>query len=93
MNYFAQTWPGPPTSAEVARALPRGRAEPGAATCRRSTARRGSARARLRSATWSSNIAFDGRLPVPVLTMHTTGDGLVVPENEQAYRERRRPGR
>ena len=23
---------------------------------------------------------------VPVLTMHTTGDGLVVPENEQAYR-------
>ena len=32
------------------------------------------------------NIAFDGQLPVPVLTMHTTGDGLVVPENEQAYR-------
>jgi pimeloyl-ACP methyl ester carboxylesterase len=32
------------------------------------------------------NIAFDGRLRVPVLTMHTTGDGLVVPENEQAYR-------
>jgi pimeloyl-ACP methyl ester carboxylesterase len=32
------------------------------------------------------NIAFDGRLPVPVLTMHTTGDGLVVPQNEQAYR-------
>jgi pimeloyl-ACP methyl ester carboxylesterase len=31
------------------------------------------------------NIAFDGQLPVPVLTMHTTGDGLVVPENEQAY--------
>ena len=31
------------------------------------------------------NIAFDGRLPGPVLTMHTTGDGLVVPENEQAY--------
>jgi hypothetical protein len=24
---------------------------------------------------------------VPVLTMHTTGDGLVVPENEQAYAE------
>jgi hypothetical protein len=23
---------------------------------------------------------------MPVLTMHTTGDGLVVPENEQAYR-------
>jgi hypothetical protein len=32
------------------------------------------------------NISFDGQLPVPVLTMHTTGDGLVVPENEQAYR-------
>ena len=30
-------------------------------------------------------ISFDGQLPVPVLTMHTTGDGLVVPENEQAY--------
>ncbi len=32
------------------------------------------------------NIVFNGKLPVPVLTMHTTGDGLVVPENEQAYR-------
>jgi hypothetical protein len=32
------------------------------------------------------NIAFNGRIAVPVLTMHTTGDGLVVPENEQAYR-------
>jgi pimeloyl-ACP methyl ester carboxylesterase len=32
------------------------------------------------------NIVFTGRLPVPVLSMHTTGDGLVVPENEQAYR-------
>jgi pimeloyl-ACP methyl ester carboxylesterase len=32
------------------------------------------------------NIAFDGRISMPVLTMHTTGDGLVVPENEQAYR-------
>ena len=31
------------------------------------------------------NISFDGGLSVPVLTMHTTGDGLVVPENEQAY--------
>jgi pimeloyl-ACP methyl ester carboxylesterase len=30
-------------------------------------------------------ISFDGRLSVPVLTLHTTGDGLVVPENEQAY--------
>ena len=33
------------------------------------------------------NIIFDGRLSIPVLTMHTTGDGLVVPENEQAYRQ------
>jgi hypothetical protein len=33
---------------------------------------------------------------VPVLAMHTTGDGLVVPENEQAYRsavDRRGDGR
>ena len=41
------------------------------------------------------NIAFDGKLTIPVLTMHTTGDGLVVPENEQAYRsvvgQRQRP--
>ena len=34
----------------------------------------------------ADNIAFDGKLSVPVLTMHTTGDGLVVPENEEAYR-------
>jgi hypothetical protein len=33
----------------------------------------------------SRNIAFNGHISVPVLTMHTTGDGLVVPENEQAY--------
>ncbi len=31
------------------------------------------------------NISFTGRISIPVLTMHTTGDGLVVPENEQAY--------
>ena len=31
-------------------------------------------------------ITFDGKISIPVLTMHTTGDGLVVPENEQAYR-------
>jgi pimeloyl-ACP methyl ester carboxylesterase len=30
-------------------------------------------------------ISFDGHISIPVLTMHTTGDGLVVPENEQAY--------
>ena len=34
----------------------------------------------------ADNITFDGRLDMPVLTMHTTGDGLVVAENEQAYR-------
>jgi hypothetical protein len=33
----------------------------------------------------SANITYDGRLGVPVLSMHTTGDGLVPPENEQAY--------
>jgi hypothetical protein len=31
------------------------------------------------------NITFNGKIAIPVLTMHTTGDGLVVPENEQAY--------
>ncbi|HEV2258499.1 MAG TPA: prolyl oligopeptidase family serine peptidase, partial [Streptosporangiaceae bacterium] len=31
-------------------------------------------------------IAFSGDISIPVLSMHTTGDGLVVPENEQAYR-------
>jgi hypothetical protein len=35
----------------------------------------------------SDNIAYTGRITVPVLTLHTTGDGLVVPENEQAYRQ------
>lgn len=30
-------------------------------------------------------ISFDGRLRVPVLTMHTTGDGLVVAPEESAY--------
>ena len=33
----------------------------------------------------AKNIAFNGRISIPVLSMHTTGDGLVVPENEQAY--------
>jgi pimeloyl-ACP methyl ester carboxylesterase len=33
----------------------------------------------------AKNIAFNGEISIPVLTMHTTGDGLVVPENEQAY--------
>jgi pimeloyl-ACP methyl ester carboxylesterase len=35
----------------------------------------------------AQNISFNGELSAPVLTMHTTGDGLVVPENEQAYRQ------
>ncbi|GAC1508358.1 MAG: alpha/beta hydrolase [Candidatus Dormibacteraceae bacterium] len=30
-------------------------------------------------------ISFDGKLSVPVLTMHTIGDGLVVPQQETAY--------
>ena len=30
-------------------------------------------------------ISFDGRLSVPVLSMHTIGDGLVVPQEETAY--------
>ena len=34
----------------------------------------------------SQNIIFNGRISASVLTMHTTGDGLVAPENEQAYR-------
>jgi pimeloyl-ACP methyl ester carboxylesterase len=33
----------------------------------------------------AKNISFTGRINIPVLTLHTTGDGLVVPENEQAY--------
>jgi pimeloyl-ACP methyl ester carboxylesterase len=33
----------------------------------------------------SKYITFDGDLDIPVLTMHTTGDGLVVNENEQTY--------
>ena len=31
------------------------------------------------------NFSFDGRIAVPVLSMHTTGDGLVVPQDETAY--------
>jgi len=34
----------------------------------------------------SDNIIYNGQLPFPVLTMHTTGDGLVPVENESAYR-------
>ncbi|OGO43677.1 MAG: hypothetical protein A2Z04_09815 [Chloroflexi bacterium RBG_16_57_9] len=32
-----------------------------------------------------NNIIFDGQLQLPVLTMHTTGDGLVTVEHERAY--------
>jgi len=34
----------------------------------------------------AQHIAYNGEISVPTLTVHTTGDGLVVPENEQAYR-------
>jgi hypothetical protein len=35
--------------------------------------------------------AYDptGRVPMPTLTLHTIGDGLVIVENESAYREQR----
>ena len=33
----------------------------------------------------ANNISFNGRITIPVLSMHTTGDGLVIPQNEQAY--------
>ena len=33
-----------------------------------------------------ANIIFDGQIHIPVLTMHTNGDGLVVVQNESAYK-------
>jgi len=30
-------------------------------------------------------IVFNGQIHIPVLTAHTVGDGLVLPEDEQAY--------
>ncbi len=33
------------------------------------------------------NIIFNGRISFPVLTMHTTGDGLVSNQNESAYKD------
>ena len=33
------------------------------------------------------NIIYNGEIHIPVLTMHTTGDGLVVVENEGAYKD------
>lgn len=35
----------------------------------------------------TDNIIYDGQLTVPVLTLHTTGDGLVPVEDERAYRK------
>jgi len=34
----------------------------------------------------SENIIYNGQLTIPVLTLHTTGDGLVAVENERAYK-------
>jgi dienelactone hydrolase len=34
-----------------------------------------------------NNIIFDGDIRIPVLTMHTKGDGLVSNQNESAYRD------
>ena len=40
------------------------------------------------------NVVYDGRVRVPVLTVHTTADGLVVSPHERAYRDTlRRAGR
>src|SRR5271170_5009950 len=33
------------------------------------------------------NIIFNGQIDIPVLTLHTKGDGLVVVENETAYKD------
>jgi pimeloyl-ACP methyl ester carboxylesterase len=33
------------------------------------------------------NIIFDGQISIPVLTLHTKGDGLVVVEDENAYKD------
>jgi hypothetical protein len=33
------------------------------------------------------NIIFDGDIHIPVLTLHTKGDGLVVVQNESAYKQ------
>ena len=32
------------------------------------------------------NITYNGEIHIPVLTLHTTGDGLVVVQNERSYR-------
>jgi pimeloyl-ACP methyl ester carboxylesterase len=33
----------------------------------------------------SNNVIYNGQIPIPVLTMHTTGDGLVPVQEEAAY--------
>jgi pimeloyl-ACP methyl ester carboxylesterase len=33
------------------------------------------------------NVIFDGQIHIPVLTLHTKGDGLVVVEDESAYKD------
>ena len=33
------------------------------------------------------NVIFDGQIDIPVLTLHTKGDGLVVVQNESAYKD------
>src|SRR4029077_17469472 len=35
----------------------------------------------------SQNIIFNGRINIPVLTLHTSGDGLVSVQNESAYKD------
>jgi pimeloyl-ACP methyl ester carboxylesterase len=35
----------------------------------------------------SQYIIYNGQVPIPVLTLHTTGDGLVPVEDERAYRK------
>ena len=33
------------------------------------------------------NVTFDGKLGLPIVTLHSTGDGLVVAANERAYQD------
>jgi pimeloyl-ACP methyl ester carboxylesterase len=45
-------------------------------------------RAKQSSVTYlESNIIFNGEIHIPVLTLHTKGDGLVVVEDESAYKD------
>jgi dienelactone hydrolase len=47
---------------------------------------------RAAAAYFARNIVYDGRIDVPVLSIHTTGDGLVVVPHEQAYADAVRRG-